>query len=73
VLQGKNLLYFGKKIVRLNYIDIIKNTYIGSQILKEIMSCQVLKINNFYKRLLITKYIIKRGGIYNSCHVNMVT
>jgi len=56
------------KLLGLNYIDIPKNTYIGSWAVTEIMA------SNFKEWvLLITKYIFIGRGVPSSCIVNTFT
>lgn len=63
-----NLPYFGKKLLKLNYIDKTKHTYVQSWTVMDI------KLDNFWMRaviihLFITKYILKQGESYsfNTC------
>jgi hypothetical protein len=57
-----NLSCFLKEFLRLNYIYVIKKTYIRSWTLSVVIARDLKKITAvIYIYLLITKYIIKRG------------
>jgi len=66
------LLYYRRMFVGLKYIDITKNTCVLSSVVTEIMMGEVLKNESCYT-LLISKYVLKKGGNYVFYSVNACT
>ena len=68
----RNVKYFGRVFLMLNYTDITQNTYIQSWTVTEIMAREVWKYDSCYT---LTDYQIhiKTAGICGFCNVNICT